>query len=94
LTSISKEASPIAPDNQSNVDAVDDETAVALPLNDQKSSAVPSDVAKDVASQQGDTSGNAPATEPSTRSTGLFQTNAPHTNTAEFSGMHTDLDVK
>jgi hypothetical protein len=71
---------------------------VALPLNDQKSSAVPSDVARDVASQQEDTPCNAPATEPqpSTGSIGLIQTNPPTiiTNTVEFGGMQIDFRCK
>lgn len=96
-TSVSKKALPIAPENQSNVDAMNGETNVSQPLKDQKSSAVPSDMVNDVATQH-DTPGNGPATEPqpSTSSTGLIQINTPTiiTNPVEFGGIGIDLDVR
>jgi hypothetical protein len=98
LTSVSKEALPIAANTQSNVDTVNGETDIVPQLlNDQKSSSILSAV-EDVATGQDYMPGNAPATElqPSTGSTVLIQPNAPTviTNTAEFNGMEIDLDVR
>jgi hypothetical protein len=98
LISVSKEALPIAADNQSNVDAMNSKTDIAQPLSDQKSSAIPSALTNDVLSQQEDTPGNAPATElqPSTSSTVLIQTNTSTiiTNTAEHNDIEIDLNVR
>jgi hypothetical protein len=98
LTSVSKEALPIAADTQSNVDTVNGETDIVLQLlNDQKTSSILSAV-EDVATVQEDIPGNAPVAElqPSTCSTILIQPNAPTviTNTVEFNGMEIDSDVR